>query len=101
VRHWNSRVVTSTALLTRLTTSSNGASWVLGTLEFTGTPERGTRCCWDFILWNFSFCKKGFEKSFSTDGAKLLEHSFPRMTWRIMICRFVGLLVMMLVYRLN
>jgi hypothetical protein len=90
-------VVTSTALLTRLTTSSNGANRVFGTLEFSGTPERGTRCCWDFILWNFSFVRKDFEKSFPTDGAKLLKHSFPRMTWRLLIRRFIEMLVMMLV----
>jgi hypothetical protein len=40
------------------------------------------------------FCKKGFEKYFPTDGAKLLEHSFPRMTCRVLIRWFVGLLMM-------
>jgi hypothetical protein len=33
----------------------------------------------------FFFRKNGFEKSFPTDGAKLLEHSFPRMTWKLLI----------------
>jgi hypothetical protein len=40
--------------------------------------------------FGFFFCKKGFEKSFPTNGAKLLEHSFPRMTWRILIRRVTG-----------
>jgi hypothetical protein len=34
------------------------------------------------------------------EALMMLEHSFSRMTWQTLIRWFVGLLVMMLVYRL-